>query len=111
MSFSADPNYEGKTGNPVEFAQQMNLSRSHLYNLLEQIKEMNANIKYCKKKECFYYEKPFDMVFNYSLKTITEKETKEIFGGFYFRPIILDGSMITLSLTKSCRENYFVVND
>jgi hypothetical protein len=40
-------------GNPTEFAQQMNLSRSHLYNLLEQIKEMDAHIKYCKKKNIF----------------------------------------------------------
>lgn len=85
-----------KTGNPSEFAQQMNLSRSHLYNLLEQIKEMDANIKYCKKKECFYYENPFDIIFHYSLKTITDKETKEIFGGHYLRPIVLDGSILNL---------------
>jgi hypothetical protein len=56
------------------------------------------------EKKYFYYEKPFDMVFKYSLKTITEKETKKNFGGFYFRPIILDGSMVILSLTKSSRE-------
>ncbi|MBF4471756.1 hypothetical protein [Flavobacterium sp. HJJ] len=85
-----------KTGNPRDFAQQMNLSRSHLYNLIEQIKEMDAHIKYCKKKECFYYEKPFDLVFVYSLKTITDRETREIFGGHHLRPMILDGSMITL---------------
>ena len=85
-----------KTGNPVEFAQQMNLSRSHLYNLIEQIKEMDAHIKYCKKKECFYYEKPFDLIFTYSLKTIANEETKEIFGGFHLRPIILDVSLLSL---------------
>jgi hypothetical protein len=48
------------------------------------------------EKKYFYYEKPFDMVFKYSLKTITEKETKEIFGGFHLRPIILDVSLLSL---------------
>ena len=43
------------TGNPAQFAQQMRLSRSHLYNLIENIKEMDAQIKYCKKKVSFYH--------------------------------------------------------
>lgn len=85
-----------KTGNPTKFAKKMNLSRSHLYNLIEYMKEMDATIKYCKKKESFYYENSFDLVFQYSLKTITEGETKEIFGGTLFRPILLDGTMLSL---------------
>ena len=47
-------------------------------------------------KESYYYSKPFDLELKYSLKIIIDDETKEIFGGFNFRPILLDGTMFTL---------------
>lgn len=78
---------------------------------LEYIKEMDAQIKYCKKKGCFYYAQPFDLEINYTLKDITEKEEQQIFGGFHFRPILLDGSMFNLFQQKSSRETFFVTNN
>lgn len=85
-----------KTGNPSVFARKLRLSRSQLYNELEVIKELNAPVKYCKKRESFYYETPFELILNYSLKVITNDESREIFGGFNFRPILLDGTLISL---------------
>ncbi|WP_035108249.1 hypothetical protein [Flavobacterium denitrificans] len=85
-----------KTGAPIAFARKLHLSRSQLYNELEAIKELNAPIKYCKKRETFYYETPFELVLNFSLKTIKDDESKEIFGGSNFRPILLDGTLISL---------------
>ena len=85
-----------KTGNPDVFAKTLHLSRSQLYNFLDLIKSFDAPIKYCKKKQSFYYGEPFDLELKYSLKTIVDDETREIFGGLYFRPILLDGSIITL---------------
>ena len=85
-----------KTGTPNDFAQMLHLSRSQLYNKLGFMKELDAPIKYCKKTGSFYYDQPFELVLQYSLTTIVDDETKEIFGGFYFRPILLDGTLITL---------------
>lgn len=85
-----------KTGNPDVFAQRLNLSRRQLYNLLDLMKSFDASIKYCKKKESFYYSQPFDLELKYSLKTIIDDETKEIFGGFNFRASLLHGTMFTL---------------
>lgn len=85
-----------KTGAPAVFAKKLSLSRSQLYNELEIIKELDAPIKYCKKRESFYYETHFELILHYSLKTIKDDESKEIFGGTNFRPILLDGTLISL---------------
>ena len=85
-----------KTGSPDAFAKKLQLSRRQLYNELEIIKNLGASIKYCKKRESFYYSEPFDLELKYSLKTIVNDETKEIYGGFNFCPILLDGTKFTL---------------
>ena len=97
-----------KTGTPDNFARKMSLSRSQLYNIIDVIKDLEAPIKYCKKRESFFYETSFDLELNYSLKTIIDNEAKEIFGGFNFRPILLDRTMICLLKQKSSREKDFV---
>ncbi|SMO54360.1 hypothetical protein SAMN06265349_102191 [Flavobacterium resistens] len=84
------------TGAPSVFARKLSLSRSQLYNELEVIKELDAPIKYCKKRETFFYETSFELILNYSFKTIKDDESKEIFGGSNFCPILLDGTMISL---------------
>lgn len=86
----------GKTGTPSVFAKKLGLSRSQLYNDLDLIKELDAPIKYCKKRESFYYETSFELILNYSLKVIKNDECTEIFGGSNFRPILLDGTLISL---------------
>ncbi|MFC6265702.1 hypothetical protein [Flavobacterium panici] len=85
-----------KTGTPSVFAKKLSLSRSQLYNELDMIKELDAPLKYCKKRESYYYETSFELIVNFSLKTIKDDELKEIFGGSNFRPILLDGTLISL---------------
>ncbi|PUU67633.1 hypothetical protein DBB36_22985 [Flavobacterium sp. WLB] len=85
-----------KTGTPSVFAKKLSLSRSQLYNELDIIKELDAPLKYCKKRESYYYETSFELIVNFSLKTIKDDESKEIFGGSNFRPILLDGTLISL---------------
>lgn len=78
-----------QTGTPNDFARRLNISRSHLYNILEFLRDFGANIKYSKKSESFFYTSHFDLELHYSLKIISDNETKEIFGGFHFCPISL----------------------
>ena len=59
------------------------------------MKSFDAPIKYCKKKES-YYSEPFDLELKYFLKTIVDDETREIFGGLYFRASLLHGSIVNL---------------
>lgn len=87
---------EEKTGTPNEFAENLKISRSQLYNLLDNLKEYDAPIKYSKKINSFHYFKPFDLELRYSLKVIYEDEMKEIFGGINFHPILLDGNIFIL---------------
>jgi transcriptional antiterminator len=85
-----------KTGTPDDFAKKLHLSRRQLYNELEIIKSLDASVRYCKKKQSFYYGEPFDLELKYSLKTMVYNETREIFGGYNFRASLLHGTMITL---------------
>lgn len=85
-----------KTGSPCVFAEKIHLSRRQLYNVLDIIKNFDAPLKHCKKRESFYYELPFDLELNYSLKIILDKETKEIFGGFNFRASLLHVTILNL---------------
>jgi len=85
-----------QTGTPDQFAKKLYISRSHLYNVVESLRDCGAIIKYSKKSESFYYDTPFDLELHYSLKIISNDETKEIFGGFSLRPILLDGTLLYL---------------
>jgi predicted DNA-binding transcriptional regulator YafY len=48
-----------ETGEPNAFAEQMHLSRSHLYNLIAELKDYGAEIKYSRKRQTFYYAGDF----------------------------------------------------
>lgn len=87
---------EANTGTPIEFAGNLNISRSQLYNVLEDLKDYGAPIKYSKKSCTFFYERPFHLEVKYSLTIILDDEQREIFAGFYLRPSLLDGSNIYL---------------
>ena len=67
---------EEKTGTPEEFAEKLKISRSHLYNLTNKLKEYDAPIKYSKKINSFYCSKPFDLELKNSLKIILEENFK-----------------------------------
>lgn len=50
-----------KTGTPDEFSRKLNISRSMLYNYIEEIKTMGAVIKYNRIINSFFYENEFDV--------------------------------------------------
>ena len=57
-----------QTGTPDEFATKLNISKSHLYNVVKSLKDSGAVIKFSKKSESFYYDTSFDLELHYSLK-------------------------------------------
>ena len=49
------------TGNPDEFSQRLNISRRQLYNDLEMLREIGAEIKYDKYRGSYYYGNSCDI--------------------------------------------------
>lgn len=72
---------EEKTGTPEMFANQLNIGKRQLYNILDNLKIIGASIKYCRKRETFFYEEDFDLQINYSVKVIKNETMKNVFGG------------------------------
>jgi hypothetical protein len=50
-----------QTGKPEDFAKRLRISRSMLYNYIEEIKFLGAKIKYNRTLRTFYYENDFDV--------------------------------------------------
>lgn len=93
------------TGDPDMFARRINVSRRQLYNLLDEIKDFGAEIKYSRTLQSFYYVKPFELDFKTNIRQLTVAETNIISGGFdsmfnnelfLFRALKLHGSSHTL---------------
>lgn len=47
------------TGTPDEFAARLHLSKRQLYNILEDFKDMGADIRYNRISKTFYYNNSF----------------------------------------------------
>ncbi len=63
-------------GTPEEIAKRIDLSKSSFYNYMEELKQLGAEIKYCRTCQCFKYTN------NFKLKvTIETNEMTKILGG------------------------------
>ena len=45
-----------RTGNPTEFAQKLAVSRAHLFNLIQELKDQGAPVVFDKYKNSYRYE-------------------------------------------------------
>src|SRR5659263_44417 len=70
-----------RTGTPEEFARQLGVSRTSLYELIDELRSRGAPISYSKSGKTFFYRQPFDIAITCSLRPLTYKEEKESTGG------------------------------
>ena len=70
------------TGTPMELANKLEISRSHLYRLIENLKDYGADICYSRKKLNFYYKKPFNIGTILPLNSLSVLKMEKIKGGF-----------------------------
>lgn len=70
------------TGNQLEFARKMNMSRSMLNRYLNEMKEMGFPIGYCRSRQSYYYYKEGSMVKTLFDNQITEEELAAYKGGY-----------------------------
>jgi len=92
-----------KTGTPDECARQLGVSRTSLYELIDELKSRGAPISYSKSARTFFYRQPYDIEIKCSLRSLTPLEAKENYGGWYnsskvlfFRTQLSELSMVTL---------------
>jgi len=92
-----------RTGTPEEFARQLGVSRTSLYELIDEMRSRGAPIVYSKSIKTFRYQYPYDVVITCSLRPLTVTEEKENGGGtnlfprvLFFRTLQSEISVVTL---------------
>jgi biotin operon repressor len=92
-----------KTGTPEEFARQLGVSRTSLYELIDELRSRGAPIAYSKSAKTFFYRQPYDIAVTCSLRPLTYNEKKENSGGIkifskilFSRTLHSDLSMVIL---------------
>ncbi|KAA6303548.1 MAG: hypothetical protein EZS26_000099 [Candidatus Ordinivivax streblomastigis] len=55
---------QGETGTPDEFAEYFHLSRRQLYNILDELKDYGADIRYSRTTHSYFYANEFDISIN-----------------------------------------------
>jgi predicted DNA-binding transcriptional regulator YafY len=93
-----------KTGTPEEFAGQLGVSRTSLYEMIDELKSRGAPITYSKSAKTFFYKQPYDIAVTCSLRPLTYEEEKKNVGGenifpriLFFRTLLSELSFVTLS--------------
>lgn len=78
-----------RTGTPEEMARQLGVSRTTLYELIDELKSRGAPIEYSKSLRTFYYSQPYDISISCTLQPLSVTEEKENAGGYNFLTRVL----------------------
>jgi len=92
-----------KTGTPEELARQLGVSRTSLYELIDELRLRGAPISYSKSAKTFYYSQPYDIAITCLMRPMTYNEEKENIGGMniltrilFFRTLLSEISVVSL---------------
>jgi len=78
-----------RTGTPEELARQLGVSRTTLYELIDELRSRGAPISYSKSAKTFFYRQPYEISVTCSIRPLTYSEKKENEGGRNFLSKIL----------------------
>lgn len=73
------------TGNPTQLARRINVSKSKLYDIFDDLKLLGVDFKYNRRLNTFYYANNLRVKVNIPIEIITEVEIGTINGGRYYR--------------------------
>lgn len=79
------------TGSPGEFASLLGISRTRLYEIIDELKSQDVPIAYDKSGNTFYYEQPYDVSVSFSVRPLKIREEKMIQGGFFSLAYLFSG--------------------
>ena len=71
------------TGSPLELSQKLHISERSIYNLLDQLKNFNADIIYDRSRKTYYYQNDFKLQIHLSFSVISNNELTEVLAGSY----------------------------
>ena len=69
------------TGKPKDFARKLNISESHLYNILEDLRFLGMPLAYSKSNLTYYYTKPVQLHIEIVVMPLNNNEAEKICGG------------------------------
>jgi DNA-binding IclR family transcriptional regulator len=72
------------TGNQKMLAVKTGLSPSSLNNYLNEMKQAGFPIRYCRKRQTYYYEKEGEMVTSLFSGTLSKEDMRRISGGIAY---------------------------
>lgn len=70
-----------KTGTPSEFADILGVSRTTLYEMIDELRSRGAPIQYSKSLRTFYYKEPYEINISCTLRPLKHTEDIIISGG------------------------------
>jgi predicted DNA-binding transcriptional regulator YafY len=62
------------TGNPETFAGKLHLSRRQLYNILDELSDLGAEIRYSRIRQSFYYACPCQLRIEFGYEKLNEAD-------------------------------------
>ena len=87
------------TGTPSEFAHQLGVSRTTLYDMIDELKSRGAPISYSKSLCTFFYTEPFEINVSCSMRALNHLEEKQLTGGNFSGRVLF---YLTLQAELSC---------
>ena len=73
------------TGDPQRFADRLHLCRRQFFNVLSELKDLGAEIRYDRNRCTYFYTNDVDFQVIINTSPLNEKESKQVFGGFFLR--------------------------
>ncbi|MCA0932987.1 DNA-binding protein [Lutimonas saemankumensis] len=69
------------TGTPEELSKKLRISIRQTFSLLEQMRELEAPVKFNRKAKTYYYERDFDINITISVHVISRGNLTNIYAG------------------------------
>lgn len=69
------------TGSPKAVAKKMHVSERQLYNLIDQLRTMDAPIRFNRRANTYFYAHDFELLVNISVKIIQGDQVLQIYAG------------------------------
>ncbi|MBS2209815.1 hypothetical protein KEM09_00260 [Carboxylicivirga mesophila] len=97
--------HKRQTGNSSTFHKKLGISRSKLYNLIDDLKEKGIEVEYDKKIKSFYLKEDICVKVDEPIQIIDKEELEKINGGTLCYSIFLDKPMAIFDAAKTLSLN------
>ena len=96
-----------RTGTPTEFAGQLGVSRTTLYEMIDELKSRGAPISYSKSSCTFFYTEPFEINVSCSMRPLSHHEEKQLTGGDFFGRVLFSRTVLAEISIGYTLQGYF----